>query len=251
MDSKERFSNRVEMYVKYRPAYPPEAIDYLYDVVGLRPGGDVADIGAGTGICSKLLLERGSRVTAVEPNREMREAAEKLLEAEPHVRIVSGSAESTGLPDRSVDAIVCAQSFHWFDRDAARSEFRRILRPGGKVALIWNTRLTEGTPFREECERLFLAYGTDYSRVNHHNLPTAALAAFFRPGGMHEARFPHGQSFDYEGLRGRVLSSSYSPVQGDPRHEPMMRELRSLFDEHQRGGRVGWDYETEVYWGEV
>lgn len=251
MNSKERFSNRVELYEKYRPSYPVAAIDHLYDTVGLSPGCEVADVGAGTGIFSKLLLERGSRVTAVEPNKEMREAAEKNLGGEGGFRTVAGSAEATGLPDGSVDFIVCAQAFHWFDREATQAEFRRILKPGGKVALIWNTRLTEGTPFREDYDRLLHKYGTDYQEVKHTNITEESLASFFRLGRIQEARFPNQQWFDFEGLSGRLLSSSYSPIPGDPNYEPMMSELRSLFDRSQQNGEISFDYETQVFWGEV
>ncbi|CAG7653963.1 class I SAM-dependent methyltransferase [Paenibacillus allorhizosphaerae] len=251
MNNKERFSNRVDSYVKYRPSYPQEAIDYLYDVVGLQRGSEVADIGAGTGIFSKLLLERGSRVIAVEPNPEMREAAENVLGENPNFRAVAGSAEVTGLPDRSIHFIVCAQAFHWFDRTAAQAEFKRIVKPGGKVVLLWNSRLTHGTPFREAYDRLLQTFGTDYKEVNHKNISPDILATFFKPGTMQEARFTIQQAFDFEGLRGRLLSSSYSPAPGHPNHEPMINELRLIFDRSKQDGKVFFDYETEVFWGEI
>jgi SAM-dependent methyltransferase len=251
MDSKERFSNRVDWYVKYRPGYPKAAIDYLYDVVGLRPDSRVADIGAGTGIFSGLLLERGSRVMAVEPNEAMRAVAEQRLNGHPKFRAVPGSAESTGLTDGSVEFIVCAQSFHWFDRAKAKTEFRRVLRPGGKVILIWNSRLVDGTPFREAYEQLIQTYGTDYRAINHRNISRTGLLAFFKDGTMQEARFAMSQTFDFEGLKGRLLSSSYIPLPGHPRHDAMMEALRNLFDRHNRQGRVSIDYETVIVWGEV
>ncbi|WP_372660780.1 class I SAM-dependent methyltransferase [Cohnella sp.] len=251
MENKERFSNRVEKYVKYRPSYPKEAIDYLYTAVGLRQHSEIADIGAGTGIFSRLLLERGSRVTAVEPNQAMREAAEKALGGNPNFSAVPEAAEDTRLPDHSVDFIVCAQAFHWFDHTAAQVEFRRILKPGGRVILIWNTRVTQGTPFLEDYEQLLIALGTDYAKVNHRNISREKLVAFFREDYLQEARFTNRQVFDYDGLSGRLLSSSYSPIAGHPKYEPMMAALRDLFDRHEQGGVVHFDYETEVYWGEV
>ncbi|SFI49660.1 Methyltransferase domain-containing protein [Paenibacillus sp. UNC496MF] len=251
MNSKERFSDRVDTYVKFRPTYPQEAIDYLYGPVGFDAGSVIADLGAGTGIFSKLLLEQGSRVIAVEPNDEMRTAAVETLAREPQFLAVAGSAEETTLTDASVDFIACAQSFHWFDRAAARTEFRRILKPDGKAALIWNSRLTEGTPFREGYDALLKRYATDYEQMTHKNIASADLAAFFREGTMREARFGMSQAFDYEGLKGRLLSSSYSPMPGHPNHEPMLAALRRLFDETNEDGRVAFDYETEVYWGEV
>ncbi|KHL94752.1 methyltransferase [Paenibacillus sp. IHB B 3415] len=251
MNNKERFSNRVDTYVKYRPSYPKEAVDYLYNVVGLRSNSKIADIGSGTGIFSKLLLDHGGYVTAVEPNPSMRLAAEQMLEGHPNYQTISGSAESTGLSDQSVDFIVCAQAFHWFDHTAARTEFRRILRPDGRVILIWNSRLTQGTPFREEYDQLLHTYGTDYEHVNHKNISQAMLLSFFKEGTMHEVRFRMSQKFDFEGLKGRLLSSSYSPVPGHPNYEPMMIELRNLFDRTNQDGMILFDYETEMFWGEV
>lgn len=251
MDSKERFTNRVETYVLHRPSYPKEAIDFLYDTIGLHPSSEIADIGAGTGIFSKLLLARGSHVTAIEPNDAMREAAERALLTEAYFRTLPGSAEQTGLQERSIDFITCAQAFHWFDRSAAQSEFRRILKPGGKVILIWNSRLTYGTPFLEQYDKLLYTYGTDYEQMTHKNIAETALALFFKEGGMQTARFTNRQTFDFEGLRGRLLSSSYSPVPGDPSYEPMIMELRNIFDRNNKDGNVYFDYETEVFWGEV
>lgn len=251
MKNKERFSNRVDKYVKYRPSYPTEAIDYLYSTVGLQEGSEIADIGAGTGIFSRLLLERGSHVTAVEPNQAMREAAEKALGANSNFRTVPEAAEDTKLPDHSVDFIVCAQAFHWFDYAAAQAEFRRILKPGGKVVLIWNTRITKGTPFLEDYERLLHTFGNDYATVNHRNISREKLVSFFKEGILQEGTFMNRQVFDYDGLSGRLLSSSYIPVHGHPSYEPMMAALRDMFDRNEQGGTVFFDYETEVFWGEV
>ncbi|MEK5257461.1 class I SAM-dependent methyltransferase [Paenibacillus sp. FSL F4-0125] len=251
MNNKERFSNRVDSYVKYRPSYPRETIDYLYNTIGLKPNCDIADIGAGTGIFSALLLERGSRVTAVEPNPEMRTAAEEKFAKDNHFHALPGSAEKTELPDQSVDFIVCAQAFHWFDRDAAQLEFKRILKPGGKAVLIWNSRRTYGTPFLEQYEQLVQAFGTDYTQVNHKNITPEILSSFFKTGQMQVAHFSNQQVFDFEGLSGRARSSSYIPAPGDPRYENMMTELRSLFERNKQDDKVFFEYETEIYWGEV
>ncbi|WP_339799437.1 class I SAM-dependent methyltransferase [Paenibacillus sp. FSL R5-0744] len=251
MNNKERFSNRVDSYVKYRPSYPKEAIDYLYNTIGLKSYCDIADIGAGTGIFSALLLERGCRVTAVEPNPEMRTAAEEKFAKDNHFRALPGSAEKTELPDQSVDFIVCAQAFHWFDRDAAQLEFKRILKPGGKAVLIWNSRRTYGTPFLEEYEQLVQTFGTDYTQVNHKNITPEILSSFFKAGQMQVAHFSNKQVFDFEGLSGRARSSSYIPAPGDPRYENMMTELRNLFERNKQDDKVFFEYETEVYWGEV
>ncbi|MCZ8520385.1 MULTISPECIES: class I SAM-dependent methyltransferase [Paenibacillus] len=250
-DSKERFTERVENYVLYRPDYPAEALDYLYGAAGLQPDSEIADVGAGTGKFSKLLLARGSRVTAVEPNEAMRTAADQALGKDHRYRSVPGSAEDTGLPASSVDFIVCAQAFHWFDRRLAQAEFARILKPGGRAVLIWNSRLTHGTPFLEEYDKLLHVYAADYAAVSHKNISEVALGQFFQSGSMQVARFPYRQLFDYEGLRGRLLSSSYAPAEGHPNHEPMLAELRQIFDRNAQEGRISFEYETEVYSGEV
>ncbi|WP_256760577.1 class I SAM-dependent methyltransferase [Cohnella sp. WQ 127256] len=251
MNSKERFSSRVDTYKKYRPSYPQEAIDYLFEVVGLSAKSKVLDVGAGTGIFSRLLLERGAHVTAVEPNEAMREAALLASNGNPNFLAIPGSAEETGLPAQSYDYIVCAQAFHWFDQAAAKVEFKRILKPGGKVILIWNTRLTSGTPFLEGYEQMLHSLGTDYGKVNHRNVSREMLVSFYKPEGLMEERFSIRQVFDFEGLSGRLLSSSYSPQVGHPNYEPMMTALRELFDRNEQMGTVDFDYETEIYWGEV
>ncbi|RIX50579.1 class I SAM-dependent methyltransferase [Paenibacillus nanensis] len=251
MDNKERFSNRVEHYVKYRPTYPREAIDFLYDTVGFRQGSVIADVGSGTGIFSKLLLERGSRVIGVEPNEAMRKAAVAALGEEERYSPADGSAEETGLSEQSVDFIVCAQSYHWFDKERAREEFRRILKPGGKVVLIWNSRKTSGTPFLEQFERLLLTYGTDYEKVAHKSITLETLKPYFAEGGPRLDTFSMVQLLDEEGLAGRLLSSSYSPLPGHPHYEPMMRELRDIYQSNEENGFVAVEYATELYWGEV
>ncbi len=250
-DSKTRFSNRVEDYVKYRPSYPKGAIDYLYEVVGMTSDSNIADIGAGTGLFTKLILERESYVTSVEPNQAMREASLKMLSNETRFSSIDGSAEASNVPSHSIDFIVSAQAFHWFDKAAAQIEFRRILKAGGKVALIWNSRLTKGTTFLEQYELLLNKFGKDYAKINHTNSSGLKLEAFFKEGNMKLAKFNNSQVVDFTGLSGRLLSASYIPVAGQPGHEPMMVELRNLFEKCKQDGKVSIDYETEIYWGEV
>jgi ubiquinone/menaquinone biosynthesis C-methylase UbiE len=143
----QRFSGRVENYVRYRPGYPPEVLQLLRQECGLTPDHVIADAGSGTGILTRILLEAGCSVFAIEPNAEMRHAGERLLAAYPRFSSVAGSAEATSLPDHSVDFITAAQAAHWFHRDHARREFLRILKPGGWVVLAWNERCTDSTPY--------------------------------------------------------------------------------------------------------
>jgi SAM-dependent methyltransferase len=242
----QRFSDRVENYIRYRPGYPPELLRWLEG--GLSPESVIADIGSGTGISSGLFLKAGYRVIGVEPNAAMREAAERLLAGYSGFRSVDGSAQVTTLEDESVDLIVAAQAFHWFDTPEARVEFRRILRPGGRIALIWNERRLEGSPFLCGYEALLLRYGTDYAAIRHENVGADSLAGLFIRGYSTHA-FPHSQVFDFEGLKGRLLSCSYAPAAGHPGHEPMMAELRRLFDRHQVDGKVALDYVARVHLG--
>ena len=243
-----RFSDRVENYIRYRPGYPEALLELLRTRAGLASGSITADIGSGTGISSALLLRAGGVVYAVEPNAAMRAAAERLLAGEPGFRSVNGSAAATTLSDNSVDLIVAAQAFHWFATAETRAEFTRILRPGGRIALLWNERLTDTTPFLRGYEALLLRFGTDYASIRHENITPAAVAAFSRTE-MEAHAFPNTQDFDWPGLSGRLLSCSYAPAPGHPSHEPMMAGLRALFDAHQQAGQVRFDYRTLVYLG--
>jgi SAM-dependent methyltransferase len=250
-DSTRRFSDRVENYVKYRPGYPLEALGHLRDVAGLTSESAVADVGSGTGISARLFLDHGCVVFGIEPNREMRQAADQMLKGIAKFHSIDGTAEATTLPDRSVDLVAAGQAFHWFNPAATQAEFRRILRPGGKVALMWNCRKTTGTPFLQAYEQLLLEFATDYQTVRHENVDAQALSSFFCTGNYLAATFANHQSFDFEGLRGRLLSSSYAPTPGQAMHDPMMGALRALFDRYSGGGRVSFDYDTQVFVGGI
>ena len=245
-----RFSDRVENYTRYRPGYPAEVVQLLKSECGLAPEHVVADIASGTGIWTRELLENGNRVYGVEPNAAMRQAGERLLASFPKFVSSSGKAEATMLTDASVDFVTAAQAAHWFDRSAARREFKRILKPGGWLVLLWNERDVDGTPFLREYEQLLLTYGTDYADVRHERT-TEAVSEFFDPAAYEERAFPMRQEFDYAGLEGRLLSSSYAPGPGHPKHAPMLRELRRIFEKHAKDGRVAFDYKTRVYFGRL
>jgi SAM-dependent methyltransferase len=249
----DRFGNRVADYVATRPGYPPAVLDILRGAAGLMPTLDfaVADIGSGTGLSTIPFLENGNLVFGVEPNREMRLAAEDLLAGWPNFCSVAGTAEATTLPDTSVDLVVAGQAFHWFDPPRARVEFRRILRLGGSVALMWNTRRLDTSPFLRAYEALLQRFGTDYREVVHTNVDQATLARFFGPGRFKALKVDNEQLFDREGLRGRLRSSSYTPTPGHPNFEPMMAELDRLFDTFNESARVRFEYDTEVYVGRL
>jgi SAM-dependent methyltransferase len=241
-----RFSDRVENYVRYRPGYPPEVLELLRTDRRLTPDAAIADIGFGTGLFTRMLLENGNPVTGVEPNEAMRLEGERILSAYPRFRSVAGPAETTTLPDHSVDFVTAAQAAHWFKREQARREFVRILKPGGWVVLLWNERVTDSTPFLIAYEKLLMQYGTDYNEVRHERT-TDTIQEFFAPSPFSAHVFPMQQVFDYAGLEGRLLSSSYVPAPGHPNHQPMLDALRDLFDAHNVSGKVTVDYNTRVY----
>ena len=248
-DATTRFSDRVRNYVRYRPGYPPAVLDVLRVEAGLAPAHVLADVGSGTGISARLFLDAGNTVHAVEPNGEMRGAAEAMLGAIPRFHSVAGSAEATTLGDASVDYVVAAQAFHWFDPPAVRREWLRILRPGGWMVLLWNARKTDTTPFLRGYEALLHAHGTDYASVNHENVTAETIGAVLG-AGFGRRDVPSGQVFDWDGLKGRLLSSSYAPNEGQPGHAPMMDALDRLFRAHQQGGQVRFEYDTQIYWGQ-
>ena len=251
VDPTRRFSTRVENYIKYRPTYPPAIVDLLQRECGLSERAVVADVGSGTGLLSELFLKNGNRVYGVEPNREMREAGERLLAAYDNFVSIDGKAEATTLPDASVDLVAAGQAFHWFDVDETRAEFRRILKPEGRVVLVWNERRVEASPFLEAYEGLFKTYGTDYERVAHRYTGAEMVQPFFGANEVTLRTFDNRQVFDFEGLKGRLLSASYAPEPGHPNYQPMMDALRKIFDEHQTGGAVAIEYDTKVYYGQL
>jgi len=249
-DATRRFSNRVENYVRYRPGYPPEVVRALKAECGLMPGHTVADIASGTGIWTRMLLENGNAVFGTEPNAEMREAGERLLAAYPKFASVASTAEVTTLAGQSVDFVTAAQAAHWFDRGRARREFTRILKPGGWLVLLWNERLTDSTEFLRDYEQLLLTYGTDYEEVRQERT-TSAVNEFFDHAPFQERGFEMRQEFDYAGVEGRLLSSSYAPGPGHPQHAPMLRELQRIFELSSSAGRVIFEYKTRVYFGRL
>ena len=247
----QRFSNRVENYIKYRPGYPTSVLETLATECGLTDESVIADIGSGTGILSELFLKKGFRVFGVEPNREMREAGERLLSKYPNFTSIEGTAEATTLAHRSVDLITAGQAFHWFDRTRAKQEFARILKPAGWVALIWNERLTDTSPFLRAYENLLRKFGTDYAAVDHRNVDAESIRSFFAPQPFTLRKFEVRQVFDFDGVKGRLLSSSYTPEPGQPNYQPMLDALRAIFDQHQTEGNVSFDYLTLLYFGRL
>ncbi|WP_184550612.1 class I SAM-dependent methyltransferase [Mucilaginibacter sp. FT3.2] len=249
-NSTTRFSNRVNDYVKYRPSYPPQIVSFLQTSYALSTDKLVADVGAGTGISTALFLDAGYKVIAIEPNLQMREKSVELLGNYPGFKAMNGTAENTGLETGSIDTIIAGQAFHWFDREKSRTEFKRILKPGGLVALIWNERKTSSA-FEAEYDQLIIAHASDYVKVDHRNIDEASIGAFFNPEPFKLEVFQNKQVFDFDGLAGRLLSSSYMPAKNEDGYEPMINDLRILFDKYQHGGLININYDTKVYVGKL
>jgi SAM-dependent methyltransferase len=245
-DTVERFSNRVENYVKYRPDYPSDIVAYLSDAIGLTPAMLIADIGCGTGFSSRLFLENGNSVVGVEPNDAMRNAAIQYLADHSKFRLVNGTAENTTLEDHSMDVVLAGQAFHWFDLEKTKPEFKRILKPGGHVVLMWNERQLDTTPFLVEYEQLLVKYSTDYAVVRHDRFDEEVLSTFF-DSGVKKAVFANVQNVDFNGLKGRMLSASYMPSEQDVVFPTMIDELQTLFAKHSENDRINILYDTNVY----
>jgi SAM-dependent methyltransferase len=250
LDPTKRFSNRVENYLKYRPTYPPEIIPLLKSECGLTEDTVIADVGSGTGLLTELFLKHGTRVFGVEPNREMRLAGESFLAKYPGFTSIDATAEATTLPEHSIDLVTAGQAFHWFDREKARQEFVRILKPDGWVMIVWNGYRVETSPLMAAYQDLVVRYGTDYSEVRR-EVEGCGVESFYAPGSYKSAHFEFQQSFDYEGLKGRLLSASYAPEPDHADYEAMLNDVRKMFDAHQQDGKVTFAYETELYYGQL
>ncbi|MCE3226319.1 MAG: methyltransferase [Bacteroidetes bacterium] len=251
MEVKDRFTNRVDNYVKYRPQYPVEVYNYLREQNFISADAKIADVGCGTGISSKMFLENAHVVYGVEPNKNMLDAAANYFGGDKNFIAMQTSAEATGLADASVDFVVCAQTFHWVDKEKTKAEFKRILKPGGKVALLWNDRRTDTTDFLKVYEDFLQMFGTDYKEVNHKNTQEKEIFGKFFGGTFTEKNFDNFQLLDFEGLKGRVLSSSYMPDASHPDYEFMIYCLRKIFNRYQSNDKVSIDYDTKLYIGEL
>jgi ubiquinone/menaquinone biosynthesis C-methylase UbiE len=243
--STKRFSDRIEDYVKYRPVYPIHVVSILKNKFVLDELSIIADIGSGTGISSKLFIDNGNKVYGVEPNKQMREAAELFFLENKNFVSISGTAEETNLPNKSIDLIFSGQAFHWFDKNSAKKEFNRILKKEGHIVLAWNER-DEKDDFQKEYEKI-LQQIPEYAEVNHKNISGEEISTFFSPAKMHKESIENLQIFNLESLKGRLRSSSYFPKQGKL-HENIMRQIEGLFYKFEKNRVINFLYETNIYW---
>lgn len=248
-DATTRFSDRVEAYTRYRPGYPRAAFAFIKDQVKPSREWAIADIGSGTGISTRMLLEEfACSVHAVEPNPEMRSAAELALEGHEGFHSVAGCAEATTLAANSMDMVAAFQAFHWFTPETTGTEFRRILKSSGRALLVWNDRQSDGSQFMRGYEEI-LQDLPEYARVNHRTVTPEDIRTFMGDGGLVTASFDNCQEFGFTGLAGRFFSSSYTPASGTAAYDRQLDKLHKLFAQTNKDGVVCFLYRTDVYLG--
>lgn len=247
-DRGERFTGRTSDYSRSRPQYPQEILEVLLREKAIGKDSIIADIGSGTGKLAQLFLDGGYEVKCIEPNQEMRAQAAKDLQAYPRKSIMDGTAESTGLEDHSVDLVAAGQAFHWFDPAASSREFHRILKTGGRVALVWNDRVESQGDFNSDYEQVCRTYSHGYHKSGSLSLDRSAIDKFFG-GKIKEFTIENNQSLGLDGIKGRYLSASYSLSPEDSRYGEALRKLESAFSRHSTGGVVRIRYETKLFLG--
>ncbi len=251
IDPTTRFSGRAQAYASGRPGYPAAIAEHLRRELDLPPDAVLADLGSGTGLSARVFLQAGLRVIGVEPNAHMRGVAEAELAGAPGFRSVGGSAQATTLEAASVDCVVAAQAFHWFDIEATRREALRILKPPPRAALIWNVRRSDDSAFALGFEQLLLRFGGEYPLIRERHTDEESISAFFAGPHWRRAVFDNRTELDWPLLAARVESTSYLPAPGQAEHPPMMQALRRLFEQTEHLGRVVMQYETRVYLGQI
>ncbi|MEO1515318.1 MAG: class I SAM-dependent methyltransferase [Bacteroidota bacterium] len=251
MDPLLRFSKTVQHYIKYRPGYPEAILELMQREMAMEEFSVVADIGSGTGLLSRLFLDNDNLVYGVEPNREMRQAAEELLDEYDNFSSVSGSAEQTTLGDESVDFIVAGQAYHWFDPAGFRKECLRLLSKEGWVIIIWNDRNDAHSEFMQAYEAFLQTYSSDYKAVDHRRVDKKKLKKLFDKQDIREAVFDNFQQFDAEGLLGRYLSCSYALPEDHARFEEAKKRLQQIFDQFAENNQVTMAYHTKLFYGNI
>lgn len=250
MKNTELFSNRADFYVRYRPHYPTEIIPFLKNEIGLRNEWIIADIGSGTGISSELFLENGNSLFAVEPNKEMREFAEKAFKGNTLFHSIDGKAEDTTLPTHSIDMLTASQAFHWFDMDAAKKEFQRIAKKNAYLVLIWNIR-NPNCKFQQAYDDMLTQYAPGFLEVSQRNADEKMIHQFFAPQEVKKHSFSNPQSLNFDELKGRLLSTSYVPLKGNLNHKLILNRLQNIYDEFKVDGQITFEYICKLYYGKI
>lgn len=248
-----RFTEKAKYYHASRPGYPKEVLTTIRRITNLTPDPSniIADIGSGTGKLSEIFLKYGVTVMGVEPNKAMREIAEKEMKNYENFISIDGAAESTGIKNHSIDLIIVGQSFHWFNLSKTRKEFQRILKPGRYAMIVWNNRNKESSHFFRDYETILKDFGTDYKEVTKAIIGKKEFSDFFGTENYKRFLFTNKQQLDYEGIRWRLLSTSYIPTEESETYLTKLQRLKEIFQKHQKNGVIKLDYETEMFVGKI
>jgi SAM-dependent methyltransferase len=247
----DRFSGRVQAYLAYRPRFPREILGFLREHGALPEDAIVADVGAGTGMLAEIFLEAGHRVIAVEPNGEMLEACRELAAQQRALEVVQGSAESTTLPDGSIDLIVVGRAMHWFDWPRAHREFQRILRPSGWVLVATNGHSDRGAAVSNRLSEILRKWRTDSAEADTRRDFNQRLQEFLDTSSWQRTTLHHSMTVDFATLLGYAESLSAIPRPGEPGYDGMVAELRAVFEEYQRDGELTTPLTCELYLGRL
>jgi SAM-dependent methyltransferase len=251
MANSEMFTGKASIYKKYRPDYPGEYIDYLAEYNSLGPQSVIADIGSGTGVLSRQLLDRGFQVFCVEPNDDMRSSAETELESYPGFTSINGTAENTGLAGKSADLITAAQAFHWFDKDMFKAECKRVLKEGANAALVWNSR-DASSPFVKDNAVIMKRFCSLFNGFSGGIDDTPErFKTFFENGSYDHRVFRNDLQYDLDGFIGRTLSASYALNESSPGFKGFIAALTELFERYSKSGKVIMHNITQSYIGKV
>ena len=242
-----RFSARVESYSKYRPTYPDDIIDCLSIECNLTTHSLITDVGSGTGLLSQLFLDNGNTVIGIEPNNEMRISGDALLSRYTGFTSLPGTAENTGAPDNSTDFVIAGHAAHWFNAQPAKTEFHRILKPQGTIALIWNTRNPDGSDFMAVFEDFMHHFARDEMGQPGFEGGQKRDPGLILGDKIELRTFHNEQSLDNEGLLGRVQSSSMMPLKTDHNYDEMKTALHQIFLKHQINDTIKLHYKTELF----
>ena len=245
LDPLGRFSTRAALY-NNRARYPDGLKDYLRVVCGFQPKFEVADVGAGTGFLTAVLLEIGCRVYAVEPNAEMRAVAEHTFRGNDHFISLTGRAEQLPLADDSVEAVTVGQALHWFNIEEARPEFLRVLKPGRLVLVVDNRSRDYETPLMQACRTFQREHFTDLGTAAE---PPLRVVKLFEGVNFSQHKIPFTFSCSRQVFRDGFLSSSLAPQLESTEYTSCSEGLSAIFDQYQSGEKVELHFETVVYWG--
>ena len=248
--NEQKFDNKGKLYAKGRPGYPNKLFEHLIENNIISNNSTVADIGSGTGLFTVQLSPSVGKIYAVEPNGDMRRVAEERYEEYDNTVSVDGTAENTSLGEKSVDFVTVAQAFHWFDRPSFKIECQRILKPNGKILLVWNDRDTSSELIKENYE-INCCFCPDFKGSSSGiDFDREAFTDFFE-GDFEVVSFRNDLTYNLDAFVARCLSSSYAPKQDDASYEPYVRALEELFGRYESDGTIPYPYIARCYIGSV